>query len=85
MQDEHQISIDISNYLKLKEEGSARIIKVNGVTHYAMRRFDPSTGQPIPQLIQMTKTQVTAQRDSIAAGLKALDAVLTDIDQAQEV
>lgn len=85
MADEQRLNIDISNYLKLKAEGSVRIIKVNGVAQYAQRRYDPVTGAPIPVLVALRREDVEQQRKLISGVVDALNAVLADIDAAVEV
>jgi hypothetical protein len=80
-----RINIDVSNYLDLKAKGAARVIKVDGVCHYATKRFDSTTGAAQSMLVPMNRDQVVAARLQQQGTLDALDAVLADIDAAKEV
>lgn len=80
-----QLNIDISKYVKQKAQGTARIILINGVHHYSLRRFDPETGEATPVLIRIATESVQAERDRLTAVIAALDAVAADIAAAKEV
>lgn len=85
MAEVQRLNIDVSTYLKLKSEGSVRIIKVNGIAQYAQKRFNNTTGAPEPVLVTLNREEVIAQRVALAGLLEALDAVIADIDAAVEV
>jgi hypothetical protein len=81
----NETNIDVGNYRRHKQDNMVRIIKVNGVVHYALRRFDPETGKPVPLLITLNREQIETQKAALTESLAALDAMLVDIDSAQEV
>ncbi|HEY4721711.1 MAG TPA: hypothetical protein VII92_07690, partial [Anaerolineae bacterium] len=69
-----RLNIDVSKYVEQKAKGTVRIVLINGVHHYSMRRFDQETGEAIPVLIRIAIESVQAERDRLTAVIAALDA-----------
>jgi len=82
---EGQVSIDVSQYVKGKEKGTTRIIKINGQPTYTQRKFDPDTGEAIPTNTAISRSGVVKAIESIREQLVQLETVLADMDAAKEV
>lgn len=80
-----QLNIDVSKYIAQKETGTVRIIKVNGVAQYAMRRFDPDEGTPVPMLVALSLESAQEERQRLLDLVAQLDEVIKDITAAEEV
>lgn len=81
---EQNVSIDVSQYLEQKKAGTAKIVKLNGVAHYAKPGFDPETGNPRPVLVPLAREAVVKALESHKSGVETFTQILADVDEAPE-
>lgn len=77
--------LTLSDYLAQKTAGTLKVIKVGGVPHASVKRFDPITGSPIVALVSMNVAQLQTQKAQMVADCAAIDQLLSDIEIAAEV
>jgi len=79
------IQINIQNYEEKKAAGIVRIVKLNGRTHFAQKKFHEETGVPSPVLVQVERTDMVNALANLEKNMTSLKAIIADIDGAQEV
>lgn len=78
-----QVGIDISDYLKARE-GVASIVKLNGKTYYARRAFNPRSGEPDSQLVEVNRASMQKILEAKQADVAIFTQIIADIDAAAE-
>lgn len=73
------------DYVAWKKAGTATIVKLNGMPHCTVRRYDPITGTPSPQMLPVPEKVLQDQKASLEADLAALNEMLVDVQNSQEV
>lgn len=76
--------INITNYLRERTAGTAKVVKLNGVPHFTSRRFNPTTGDPEPVLVPINGAEIAKVLEAKRADVATLEAVLADIEAAEE-
>ena len=86
------VQINLSNYLTEKAAGTTKIVKINGAPHYSIRKFDINTGAPTPALVRVSKESIAALKtqsqlniENFQRDIATFDAIIADIDSAQEI
>lgn len=83
------VQINVAAYLADKKIGRVRVVKMDGQPLYCLKRYREDTGEPFPRHLPVDRAQIQAFRDQTEATLKqtldGCDALLSDIDSAQEI
>lgn len=73
-------AFDVQGYLKRKAAGSASLTKVGTEPVYVASNYDSQTGAKLaPTTSGVSLTELQAQRDTKAAELADIDAVIADV------
>lgn len=79
------VQMSFTDYAAQKTAGTAQVIKLNGVPHAAIRRYDPVTGAPAPQLVQLNAEILQKQKEQLESDLAAATQLIADVAAAREV
>lgn len=78
------VPVDLTNYLISKAAGTAKVVKLNGIAHYTDRRFDQTTGVPVPLLVPVDEKSIEKIIEAKQEELATLTQFLADVKAAVE-
>lgn len=79
------VTLNLEQYRKGKEAGTARVVKLHGTPHLTVKAFNQTTGEPEPQLVPISLADAEKQLESMKADLATLQMVVDDIKGAKEM
>jgi hypothetical protein len=79
------LNVNLGAYLHGKEKGTTKVVKLNGVTHYTEKRFDPTNGNPEPVFVRIDASSVAKVREALETQLAAVRALEADLAAAPEL
>lgn len=79
-----QQGINIQEYIKNRENGTAKIVKLNGRVYMSVRAFNPADGTPIPELLPLDLAGAEKAAETMEADLAGLRTIIEEIKAAPE-
>jgi hypothetical protein len=78
-------TINLQEFMRGRESGAVKIVKINGVAHYSKKGFDPESGAPMPVLLPISKEDIERSVAGMESDLAAMKQLIADLDAAKEV
>lgn len=78
------VNLDVSKYIEARDAGQARFVNIDGTAYFSRRQFNPATGEPVPQLVPLSKQQIENSLEQAREAVRQLEALKADFEAAQK-
>lgn len=79
------VNIDLSKYTQEKNDGTMKIVNIEGKLHFVERKFDTKSGVATPTIVPIDIDSLRAAKKSLEEQLAGVIALLADAESAKPV